>query len=278
MIELLRLLALLAVLIVIFGTLERMAPLHRKKFLRKAFGVDLAYYFLNSLLPKLLLILPLTQLARTAHHFYAASGFHWTASLPLGVRVVLAVVVAEVGTYWGHRWSHEIPWLWRFHAVHHGAEEIDWLVNSKGHPLDLVFTRLCGYIPMYLLGVAQPSGNGVDTVPVLVAFLGTLWGFFIHSNIRLRLGPLEWLVSTPAFHHWHHTYSDHVNKNYAALLPLIDKLFGTLYLPQKAWPEKYGTATPVSADIVGQLFGPLMPMTPQNVSQASQHNNPLITR
>ena len=58
---------------------------------------------------------------------------------------------------------------------------------------------------MYVLGLAQPTGNRGDLVPVLYVLAGTLWSFFIHANVRWRLGWLEWLISTPAFHHWHHT-------------------------------------------------------------------------
>jgi sterol desaturase/sphingolipid hydroxylase (fatty acid hydroxylase superfamily) len=154
---------------------------------------------------------------------------------------------------------HEVPVLWRFHEIHHSAEEIDWLVNTRVHPVDVVFTRLCGLIPMYLLGLAQPTGNSVDMVPVLVALGTTFWGFFVHANIRWRLGWLEYLVSTPAFHHWHHTKDgpEFINKNYATMLPLVDRCFGTLYLPKKTWPAKYGIEGTIASSLSGQLLQPL---------------------
>ncbi len=131
--DLLQLTVMLAVLIAVFGSLERVWGLRQQKLFRKSFGIDLLYYFLSGILPRLLLILPLSLLARLAHHFFGGTFYQWTAAMPLAVRVLLAAIVGDIGSYWGHRWSHEIPWLWRFHSVHHSAEELDWLVNTRAH-------------------------------------------------------------------------------------------------------------------------------------------------
>jgi sterol desaturase/sphingolipid hydroxylase (fatty acid hydroxylase superfamily) len=64
------------------------------------------------------------------------------------------------------------------------------------------------------------------------------------------------LISTPAFHHWHHTNDEHINKNYSPMLPIMDKLFGTWYMPKKQWPSKYGISTPTASGVVGQLIQP----------------------
>jgi sterol desaturase/sphingolipid hydroxylase (fatty acid hydroxylase superfamily) len=66
------------------------------------------------------------------------------------------------------------------------------------------------------------------------------------------------VVSTPAFHHWHHTNNEHVNKNYASMLPFMDKLFGTWYMPKKQWPPKYGIDAPVANCLAAQLLQPLL--------------------
>ncbi|MGD1093887.1 MAG: sterol desaturase family protein [Bryobacteraceae bacterium] len=259
LLDVLRLCVWLVLLLIIFVPLERRWTLHRQKFLRKAFGTDLVYYFVGGLVPKLLLIAPMTLIAAGLHHIWAGGLYSWAAAMPLLIRLPAALVVGETGSYWGHRWSHEIPWLWRFHALHHSAEEIDWLVNSRAHPVDLVFTRLCALVPMYMLGLAQPMGNRVDLVPILVTVAGTLWGFFIHANVSWRFGWLEWLVSSPAFHHWHHTNDgpERINKNYASMLPCLDKCFGTFYLPKQAWPVKYGIDTPIHSGLAQQLLNPL---------------------
>jgi sterol desaturase/sphingolipid hydroxylase (fatty acid hydroxylase superfamily) len=136
---------------------------------------------------------------------------------------------------------------------------MDWLVNTHAHPLDMVFTRLCGFIPMYALGLAQPRPHSLDPVSLAVILLGTLWGFFIHANLNWRFGPLEWFVSTPAFHHWHHTYEEPINKNYSSMLPWIDRLFGTCHMPKAQWPARYGIESPVATAWAAQLLDPLLP-------------------
>jgi sterol desaturase/sphingolipid hydroxylase (fatty acid hydroxylase superfamily) len=178
------------------------------------------------------------------------------AAWPLWLKLPVVLIVSDTGAYWAHRASHKIPLLWRFHSIHHSAEQLDWLVNTRGHPFDLVFTKLSGLVPVYLLGLAQTTGPRLDPVVAWVMIIGITWTFFIHSNIRLRLGPLEWLVSSPAFHHWHHTNDEHRDHNFAAIFPWIDRVFGTSWLP-KYWPPVYGIDAKIPPTLTGQLLDPL---------------------
>jgi len=248
----------LLIILVIFAPLEKLFPLHPRKFFRKAFLIDFIYFFLSGLLPKFFIVLPMSLIALGLNGFIPEEFLESAANLPMWSRFGAAMIVGEFGTYWGHRWMHEIPFLWRFHAIHHSAEHIDWLVNTRAHPIDLAFPRLCGFVPMYLFGLAQVSGNSLDLIPLLVTLVGTIWGFFIHANLRWRFGWLEWVVSTPAFHHWHHANDapEFINKNYASLLPWMDKLFGTFYLPKKAWPTSYGINDPTPSSLLQQLIQP----------------------
>ena len=252
----------LAILVVIFVPLERFFAVYAHKTLRKGIGIDLCYYFINSLLPAALLSVPTALLTWSVRHIMPGSVLALTASLPFWALLPVGLVVSEIGGYWGHRWSHEIPFLWRFHAIHHSAEEMDFLINTRAHPLDMVFGRLCALAPMVILGLAGPSRTSVgNMLAVLVLLAGTFWGFFVHANVRWRLGLLEWLVATPKFHHWHHTKTGLIDHNYAAMLPWIDRLFSTHNLP-KEWPASYGIEAPMPPMLMDQLIYPLMPPDP----------------
>lgn len=232
----------LALLVALFVPLERVFALRPSAVLRRGIWQDVGFYFVSSLLPGLVVGVPLALLATGARAALPAPMTQWLGDLPVWGRVAIGLVLAEIGAYWGHRWSHEIPLLWRFHALHHEAEHMDFLVNTRAHPVDMVFTRLCALAPLYALGLAGPAQPQGGTVAALVLVIGAAWGFFIHANVRWRFGLLEHLIASPAFHHWHHTSQGRLDINYAPLLPWIDRLFGTLHLPRESWPETYGIA------------------------------------
>lgn len=195
----------------------------------------------------------------------------FSAGLPLPLRIAASLVVGEIGFYWGHRWSREIPFLWKFHALHHNAEHLDWLVNTRAHPVDLVFGKFVGLVPLYVLGLASPLSGKLDIVPLIVVLVGTFWGFFIHANVKWRFGWLENVIATPAFHHWHHTRRDHVNRNYASILPFVDRLFGSYYVPRE-WPSDYGTDHSVPARFHEQVIAPLV--TPSRAAPSASGARP----
>jgi len=247
----------LVLLTMLFVPLERWCSARHAPLRKRAWRQDLAYYMISSLVPIVLLSVPAALLAVAASHVLPSVLTTAVAGLPPALRMALAFLVGEIGYYWGHRLSHELPCLWRFHALHHSSEPLHFLSNTRTHPVDMIVTRLCGLVPMYLTGLAGPSMAG-SAAPALLLVLGMLWGFFIHADLRWRLGPLEWLVTTPAFHHWHHSRNDHINRNYAATLPVLDRVFGSHYLPRH-WPAQYGTDTPQADTLAGQLLDPLLP-------------------
>jgi sterol desaturase/sphingolipid hydroxylase (fatty acid hydroxylase superfamily) len=254
----------LFLLTAIFVPLERMFAERRQPVLRKQFALDLGYYFLNGLVAAALLAGMAALLTSWLQRMVPAALLAATASLPLWPRILVTLAVADLGFYWGHRWSHAVPLLWRFHAIHHSAEHVDWLTNTRAHPVDLIFTRLCGFALIALLGLAQPGARAGAAITGLLAVFTTLYGFCIHANLRCRLGWLEHVIATPAFHRWHHTNDSNRDRNYAATLPLFDHVFGTLHLPPNEAPARFGIDAPISRSMTGQLLDPVMsPASPR---------------
>lgn len=266
-IDVLRLSLWLVLLAVIFVPLERLFGERHGGRSRTELFSDLGFYFISSLLPAALLAVPLALLAIAGQRLLPDAVPAAMAALPLWAKLLLSLLIGEVGTYWGHRLSHEIPWLWRYHAVHHSTEHMYFLANTRSHPVDMVVTRLFGLTPLYLLGLAGPGAAG-SAAPVLLLLTGTVWGFFIHANLRWRFGPLEWLVATPAFHHWHHSKFEHINRNYASTLPVLDRIFGTHHLPAE-WPASCGIEAPMPVSVPGQLLAPWR-RAPAAVAPATQ--------
>jgi sterol desaturase/sphingolipid hydroxylase (fatty acid hydroxylase superfamily) len=247
----------LLLLAVVFLPLEWLFALRRRKIVSKSLASDIGLYFISGLVPALLLTPPLALVALGAHTVVPWRVQAAVAGWPIWTRALGALVVGEIGFYWGHRWTHEIPFLWRFHSIHHNPAEVYFLISARAHPIDNVFTRLCGLIPVYVLGLATPLTPAGGIVSALLVLVLTMWGFLIHANVRWRLGPLKWVISTPAFHHWHHTLAEPRDRYFASMLPIIDWIFGTHYLPRNQWPSAYGIEAKLPGSLAGQLVYPL---------------------
>jgi sterol desaturase/sphingolipid hydroxylase (fatty acid hydroxylase superfamily) len=256
MLDVLRLAIWFIVVCVIFVPLEHFFAAHKQKVLRKQIGNDLAYYVFSWLLPPVLMAFPLLMVGWAVRAFISADFLLAIAAVPFWARAILALVVGDIGYYWGHRCLHTVPFLWRFHAIHHSAEQLDFLIDTRMHPIDMAFGRLSGLIPVYALGLGAPTAAG-SMIPVVIVLTGTMWGFFIHANLRWRYGPLEWLIGTPPFHRWHHAVTP-ANRNFAAILPCIDMIFGTYHSPKGQLPSRYGITTPMPASLAEQLVMPFL--------------------
>jgi sterol desaturase/sphingolipid hydroxylase (fatty acid hydroxylase superfamily) len=222
----------------------------------------LAFYFVSTFLPSVVLLIPLTVAAYFAFKIVPGGWRAEVASWPIWVRGLAAFVVADFGFYWGHRWAHQFPLLWRFHSVHHDPKHVYFLISARAHPVDNAFIRLCGLIPIYIIGLGAPQTVQGTMIATLLMLLVTFWGFFIHANVRWRFGPFEWLIATPAFHLWHHTLSGPRDRNFASMLPCWDWLFGTSYLPDEL-PKDYGIDDPLPQTVLGQMVYPFLPPSPR---------------
>lgn len=159
-------------------------------------------------------------------------------ALPFIVQLFLALFCTDVVQYWCHRAFHEKEKLWMFHSIHHSTVTMDWLAGSRTHFVDMFATRAASFVPVYLLGI-KPS------VFVIYIVIISFHAVFIHANVNWKFGFLRHIISTPQFHHWHHTDDPAAyNKNYAVFFSFIDRMFGTYYLPKNVWPASYGVNMP----------------------------------
>lgn len=265
----LRACAWLFVVTTIFVPLEAVFAVHRGQ-VRKSLASDLGFFFISNFVPQLLLVVPLSIATWIAYYCVPANLHAGVARWPFWLRGLAAFVVADFGFYWGHRLSHMLPVLWRFHSIHHAPQHLYFLISARAHPIDNAVTRMCGLVPIYILGLGAPQSVQGTLIATLLMLAVTIWGFFIHANVRWRFGPLEWLIATPGFHHWHHTKDEHRDRNFGSMLPGWDWMFGTLYLPKHEWPTACGTDMILPSSLTAQIIHPFR----TSQTSRSQISNP----
>jgi sterol desaturase/sphingolipid hydroxylase (fatty acid hydroxylase superfamily) len=218
---------------VIYVPLERLWPQYPTQgTFRDQWTLDIVY-FMSTHLPlqilSFLVLLPATQ----ATKYLAVPSLQASiAELPWLAQFFLAVLVADLAEYFIHLALHKVPFLWRFHAIHHSSKALDWIAGSRSHFVDDTLVRGFILVPM-MLGFSQS---------IIVAYLifVTLHATWAHCNFRPNIKWIEKFLVMPRYHHWHHTsQQEAIDKNFAIHFPWIDRLFGTYYFPDQ-WPEVYG--------------------------------------
>ena len=240
-----------ALLAAMFVPLERLFPARKQPILRPRLRTDAAYFFGQYLVWSTLAVVVLTWV-RLALDGAALARLHDAlAAQPTVLRALEVVIAGDLLVYAWHRACHASPLLWRFHAVHHTAEHLDWLAAHREHPLDGLTTQLAQNLPAFVAGF--PLG----AIAALAAFRGA-WGIFIHSNTRLPLGPLRLLFGAPELHHFHHRKlrAGERTENFANLAPWIDWIFGTYSFPVGEETYPLGLDEEWPNDYVGQLVQP----------------------
>jgi sterol desaturase/sphingolipid hydroxylase (fatty acid hydroxylase superfamily) len=219
----------------VFIPLERLTALHgEQKVLRKAWQNDLVYALVNRIVIKLALIAVFAVALGALGLVIPPAIREAVSGQPLWLQVIEVFIIADLGFYLAHRAFHAVPFLWRFHSVHHSIEEMDWLAAHRVHPLDQIATQTASLLPVFALGFSGPA-------ILIFAFVYQWQSLLIHSNTRISFGPLKWVLASPQFHHWHHgNQPEAYNRNFAGQLPFLDLLFGTFYLPREGTPRKYG--------------------------------------
>ncbi len=217
--------------LLVAGILERIHP-HLESW-NQDHGdtrTDLLHAVFSNLLPiALARATVLGALAELAVRLSRSDG-PWPSEWPLVLQLMLALVVGEFFVYWTHRLFHANATGWSFHAVHHRAPRLYWLNGLRGHPVDAAI----GFVVHE--GVLVLAGAPEAVLVLAVGFIG-IHGLLQHSNVRLELGPLEWFVSSPTHHRWHHSPDIHESShNFGNNLIVWDRVFGTVFRPKDRTP------------------------------------------
>jgi sterol desaturase/sphingolipid hydroxylase (fatty acid hydroxylase superfamily) len=157
--------------------------------------------------------------------------------LPFAGQAIVYLLLSDLMAYWIHRTLH-FSTLWKYHAIHHSATQVDWTTAYRNHPINLFLQQSFIGVTMIFLGVS----------PEVMVFL-VPWDVFsaalVHSNVKWSFGWLKYIIATPVFHRWHHGLpEDGGNNNFAPTFAFWDLLFGTFYMPDGRLPKVFGVDEP----------------------------------
>jgi sterol desaturase/sphingolipid hydroxylase (fatty acid hydroxylase superfamily) len=247
----------------IFVFIEKLFALRKQQpVFRPEWQTDFTHFAVNHLIVGFVLLATNQLVHRGFGWAVHNSVQQWIQSLPFAFELLLIILVADLVQYWTHRSYHEVPFLWRFHAVHHSTKHMDWLAGSRQHILELILTRTLVLAPIFVLGFSKEV---IDVYIIIVGFQAV----FNHANVSVKLGPLAYVIVTPNFHHWHHSQdTEAIDRNYAAHFAFLDFLFGTAVKAGREWPERYGVQGDYMPD--GFLNQQAFPFVGKTTAQATR--------
>ncbi|HTX17380.1 MAG TPA: sterol desaturase family protein [Bacteroidota bacterium] len=216
----------------ILVVLERNYPYEPKQsFLRSGFVNDLAFY---AILQSYILGYIIFFFAKWLDRQSGLSQLHLVSDWPIGWQFFVFFVIHDFYIYWFHRLQHSSKYLWRIHEAHHSSLDVDWLSGARSHSLEILINQTVEFAPLILCGAS----------PAVILYKGvvdSVWGMYIHSNIDVHSGPLQYLINGPEMHRWHHAQEvTEGGINFSTKLALWDWLFGTAHLPRPEKPKGYG--------------------------------------
>lgn len=219
----------------LFVPLERLFA-HREgqTIFREEWREDLFYYLVSSLFVQVLTFLTMAPAFALAAHTHWTALRHWVGSQYAIVQLVEIMFLTDMVQYWVHRAFHRVPFLWGFHAVHHSAKSMDWMASARMHFMEIIVLRGTTVIPMMILGFSTTALH----MYILLVYVHSA---LLHANVRWEFNRIGKFLATPRFHHWHHgVEKEAIDVNFSIHFPLLDRLFGTYYLPRGEWPVGYG--------------------------------------
>jgi sterol desaturase/sphingolipid hydroxylase (fatty acid hydroxylase superfamily) len=228
----------------IFIGLERLFPFDKgQKFIRKGFFNDFVLY---TLVQSFILGFLINAFVHFIDDTSGLSKLQILGRWPLWAQIVFFVVIHDFYIYWAHRAQHRFALLWRTHEAHHSVENVDWLAGSRSHPIEILVHQTVELMPIVLL-----TGN--PDLPLIKSTIDAVWGMYIHSNIDVKSGALQYVINGPELHRWHHSrvYPGH-GANYGTKLAIWDYLFGTVHRPPYK-PPGYGLDEPFPTNYWRQI-------------------------
>lgn len=221
----------IAAFALLFILLERIFPYDRNQpVLREGFWTDLIWY---TIVQSYLLALVISAFIRWIDQGTGFSRLHLVSEWPAALQVAFFFVLHDLYIYWFHRLQHHSRILWRIHEAHHSVKQVDWLAGSRSHSLEILINQTVEFLPITLLG-ATPE------VPLIKGMIDAVWGMYIHSNLDVHTGKLQYFINGPEMHRWHHAIEiTEGGINFSTKLAIWDWLFGTSYLPATK-PRGYG--------------------------------------
>ncbi|MBK7149230.1 MAG: sterol desaturase family protein [Bacteroidetes bacterium] len=156
------------------------------------------------------------------------------------LQYVIGFITIDFYAYWWHRWRHQYNVLWNEHLIHHSSEEYNLPVALRQTIADLVNPATFLLLPAALLGVSME-------VIVVLGVVMLFGGFWYHTQLIDKMGPLEYFLVTPSHHRIHHAINPvYIDKNYGGILIIWDKLFGTFQAELPDEKPVFGITRPVS--------------------------------
>ena len=168
---------------------------------------------------------------------FFAEGHGPLAHIGIWAQIVFYLLGADLVMYVLHRAFHMAA-LWRFHAVHHSSEHLEWTSARRFHPVETVLHGVMANVVMVLLGTPPEVLTWMAPFNIITSAL-------VHANLNWDFGPFRYLLVSPVYHRWHHTSAERGgSSNFASTFPVYDLLFGTFYLPAGMLPDGYGVDEP----------------------------------
>jgi len=180
-----------------------------------------------------LLVIPLYQYVYQYYRLFDL-GHSWG-------HFVLLFLAQDFLYYWFHRASHRVRWLWAAHSVHHSSTRMNLSTAFRQSLMYPLAGMWAFWLPLAWLGFAPQLVVGV-------VLLNLAFQFFVHTQALPKLGWLEYVFNTPSIHRSHHARNPcYIDRNYAGVLVIWDRLFGSYVAERDDTPCDYGTLKPVNS-------------------------------